>query len=108
MLRIKDARNARGWSQEKLAEAMGTTQQSIQRWESGQDIKSSQILELSKTLNVTVSFLLGVDSDSQYQQIVSTDNERELITHFRQLSHKAQQALLVGLHAYTSTDALHI
>ncbi len=61
--RIAEARTAKGWSQQQLADAIGATQQSIQRYESGaRDIKTSVILKLSAALGVTVSYLLGMDS----------------------------------------------
>ena len=60
--RIADARAIKGWSQSDLARKVGTTQQQIARYESGEnDVKSSIILKLSAALGVTVSFLLGLD-----------------------------------------------
>lgn len=83
MLRIKEAREARGWTQEQLAEAVNTTQQTIQRWESGQtDVKSNQIKAISKALGVTVSFIMNVVEDSSEQAKLSTD-EWELIRNYR-------------------------
>lgn len=63
--KIAEARAAKGWSQQRLAEELGTTQQTVQRYESGaRDIKSSVILQLSETLGVTVSYLLGISEDA--------------------------------------------
>lgn len=63
--KIAEARAAKGWSQQRLADELGTTQQTIQRYESGaRDIKSSVILQLSETLGVTVSYLLGVSDEA--------------------------------------------
>lgn len=63
--KIAEARAAKGWSQQRLADELGTTQQTIQRYESGaRDIKSSVILQLSETLGVTVSYLLGVSDNA--------------------------------------------
>lgn len=67
--KIAEARRAKGWSQQALAEKMGTTQQQIARWETGQrDPKADVILKMSSILGATVSYLLGVDSDSGYIQ----------------------------------------
>lgn len=64
--KIAEARAAKGWSQQRLADELGTTQQTIQRYESGaRDIKSSVILQLSETLGVTVSYLLGVSDEAK-------------------------------------------
>lgn len=63
--KIAEARIAKGWSQQQLAEKIGTTQQTIQRYESGaRDLKSSVIIKLSSALGVTISYLLGLkDTD---------------------------------------------
>ena len=62
--KIAEARVAKGWSQQQLADAIGATQQTIQRYESGaRDIKSSVIIKLSEALGVTISYLLGMESE---------------------------------------------
>lgn len=61
--KIAEARIAKGWSQQQLADAVGTSQQTIQRYEKGaRDIKASTILKLSSVLGVTVSYLLGMSA----------------------------------------------
>ena len=63
--KITEARIAKGWSQQDLAERLGTTQQTIQRYESGaRDIKSSVLVSLSKVLGVTISYLLGMENSA--------------------------------------------
>lgn len=62
--KIAEARVAKGWTQADLAKRIGTTQQTIQRYESGaRDIKSSVIIKLSAALGVTISYLLGLESE---------------------------------------------
>lgn len=69
--KIAEARRAKGWSQQQLAERLDTTQQQIARYETGQrDPKADVILKISSVLNVTVSYLLGVDSDSGYIEAI--------------------------------------
>lgn len=59
--KIAEARKAKGWTQQYLADRMGTTQQTIQRYETGtRDIKASTLRLLSETLNVTVAYLLDM------------------------------------------------
>lgn len=59
--RISEARAAKGWTQQYLAELMGTTQQTIQRYETGaRNITASTLKKLSETLGVTVAYLLGM------------------------------------------------
>lgn len=61
--KIAEARIAKGWSQQELADKLGTTQQTIQRYESGaRDIKSSVLVKLSAALGVTISYLLGMEN----------------------------------------------
>lgn len=61
--KIAEARIAKGWSQQDLADKLGTTQQTIQRYESGaRDIKSSVLVKLSAALGVTISYLLGMEN----------------------------------------------
>lgn len=62
--RIVEARKAKGWSQQDLANELGTSQATIQRYESGnRDPKSGVVVALSAALGVTVSYLLGVSDD---------------------------------------------
>lgn len=62
--KIAEARNAKGWSQAELARRIGTTQQQIARYESGEnDVKSSVIIKLSAALDVTISYLLGLTGE---------------------------------------------
>lgn len=61
--KIAEARIAKGWSQQELAEKLDTTQKTIQRYESGaRDIKSSVLIKLSSVLGVTISYLLGMEN----------------------------------------------
>lgn len=60
--RIAEARSALGWNQDQLAELVGTTQQSISRYETSQrDFAVSVLLRLCEVLGVTPSYLLYMD-----------------------------------------------
>ena len=94
MLRIAEARQIHNWSQEQLAEAIGTTQQTIQRWETGAvDPKISKVEAISSALGVTMSFLLGLDS-IEYDSSQPTTDERRLIDLYRSCSPKGREYLL--------------
>lgn len=59
--KILEARKAKGWTQQDLAERMGTSQQVIQRYETGaRNLKASVLVRLSEVLGVTVAYLLGM------------------------------------------------
>jgi transcriptional regulator with XRE-family HTH domain len=60
--RIREARDARGWTQAELAKRANTTQQAIQRYESGErEPKVSAVISMAAALGVTVPYLLGID-----------------------------------------------
>lgn len=72
--RIAEARDLKGWNQKQLAEAIGSTQQVISRYENGEnDVKSSVIIKMSRALGVTISYLLGL-SDDPYATPISPAN----------------------------------
>ena len=53
-------RKKKGWSQETLAQAVGVTNQSVSKWESGQCCPDIQLLpELARLLDISVDELLG-------------------------------------------------
>ena len=104
MLRIKEAREARGWTQERLAEAMNTTQQTIQRWETGQtDVKSTQIKEISRALGMTVSFIMGVDNES-LQPLDLTPDERDLLAAYRNMDAPQREMLLATARTFVAAS----
>lgn len=102
MLRIAEAREARGFTQEQLAQAIGTTQQSIQRWETGQvEPKISKIEDISRALGITVSFLLGVDNKHDTAQLTAEENE--MLNIMRRVTPYGKQQLLVFARGVAAT-----
>ena len=93
-MKIKEAREAKGWSQERLAVELSTTQQTIQRWESGQTaVKSTQLKELSRILGVTGSYLLDIEQE-QSQNVDIYYDERELLTLYRRMEPSQKLAFM--------------
>lgn len=63
--RIREAREKLGWTQAELAKKMGTTQQTIQRYEAGSvDVNSSKLVKLAKILGTTVDYLIGIPTNA--------------------------------------------
>lgn len=63
--RIREARERLGWTQAELAKKMGTTQQTIQRYEAGSvDVNSSKLVKLAKILGTTVDYLIGIPTNA--------------------------------------------
>lgn len=63
--RIREARERLGWTQSDLAKKMGTTQQTIQRYEAGAvDVNSSKLVRLAEILGTTVAYLIGIPTNA--------------------------------------------
>ena len=63
--KIVQLRKANGWSQEDLAEKLNVSRQAVSRWENGTALPdSNNILQLSKSFNVTADYLLNEDYTS--------------------------------------------
>lgn len=61
---IKELREERGMSQDKLAQMIGVTQDSISLWEKNKRIPNTPyIIALCKIFNVTSDYLLGLEND---------------------------------------------
>lgn len=91
--KIAEARRARGWSQRELAERIGTTQQQVARYESGEnDVKSSALIKLSSALGVTISYLLGLDSPPGSYTL--SHDEGELVDCYRSADGRGRENIL--------------
>lgn len=54
--RIAHYRNNRGWSQQRLANAIGTTQNNISRWESGaRTINIASLADIAAALHIPIT-----------------------------------------------------
>ncbi|MDE7401645.1 MAG: helix-turn-helix transcriptional regulator [Clostridia bacterium] len=60
-VRLKEARQEKGWTQKQLAEAINTTDDSIFSWEKGRSQPSIELLrKLCKVLDVSSDYLIGL------------------------------------------------
>ena len=74
MYRIAEARKMKGMSQLDLANAIGTTQQQVAKWESGKiDPRISSLKKIREALGVSLSYLLGMADDPSFVSVVSSD-----------------------------------
>lgn len=63
-LRVRQARLAKGMSQEKLADCLGLTFQQVQKYEKGMNrISASRLLVISELLGCSLLWLYGMDED---------------------------------------------
>lgn len=69
--RIKLARDLAGLTQEKLAEIIGVSRTAVVRWESGEtDPTIDHLIEMTKVLNVSADFLLGINDTNQTMDVL--------------------------------------
>ncbi|API94245.1 helix-turn-helix domain-containing protein [Virgibacillus pantothenticus] len=62
--KLKKEREERGWSQDRLAEKIYVSRQSISKWETGKNYPSIElIIELSDLFDITIDELLRSDED---------------------------------------------
>lgn len=60
--KIKELRQARGWTQAELARRMGVTRNGINSWEQGLSMPSpASLVELARIFSVSTDYLLGME-----------------------------------------------
>ncbi len=78
--RIKVLREQQNKTQSELAKQLGITRSSVNAWELGISVPSTQyIVELSNIFNVSTDYLLGVDTTSSISVAGLSDEDIELI-----------------------------
>lgn len=104
MLKIKDLRIEKGWTQKELAERIQTSNKNIWAWEnkiSSPDIET--LIVLAKVFEVTVDYLIGNSDDFGIVNIVAnselTEDEKAIIKKYRALSLFQQEAIRIQLDA---------
>ncbi|WP_304948353.1 helix-turn-helix domain-containing protein [Streptococcus sinensis] len=76
--KLFELRKEKGWSQEKLAEQINVSRQSISKWESDQALPElEKIVELSKIFQVTTDYLLLEESDKSEIKPVLSEDEKD-------------------------------
>jgi transcriptional regulator with XRE-family HTH domain len=65
-LKLKELREAKGWSQKKLADESGTSQKGISNWENGERVPAwDAVLKLAKALGVDCTAFGGLDEPTE-------------------------------------------
>lgn len=92
--RIKALREQAGFTQTQLAKFLGITRSSVNAWELGISVPSTQyIIELSQILKVSTDYLLCVDRTSAINTEGLTEEDVHLVhSIIRHLREKNQQA----------------
>ena len=80
--RIKELREKNNLTQTELAKRMNVTRSSVNAWEMGISIPSTEkIVELTLILHTTSDYLLGIDSNESLPIYKYSSEEKELIYH---------------------------
>lgn len=78
--RIKSLREQMNMTQSNLAKQLGITRSSVNAWEMGISVPSTQyIVELAHLFNVSTDYLLGVNTTSSISVAGLSDKDIELI-----------------------------
>lgn len=103
---VKELREMAGIQQKELAMAIGVTQPTVSDWENNKkDPKDERLEKLAAYFGVTKRVIRGLDpitSPSITDVDPLTPSESELITIFRELNDKGQDALLRQAHYLVS------
>ena len=108
---LREIREEMGFSQKELAKQMGVSPTNIYNYESGRtEPNIDTLIKLSKILNVSVDYLLGLEDDLGVKEYAPADaapgateramgDEAELLRAFRKLSPFARSAVMVQVKA---------
>ena len=78
--RIKHLREQQGLTQAELARRLGVTRSSVNAWELGISVPSTQyVVELADLFRVSTDYLLGVDKTSTLDVSDLTEQDVELV-----------------------------
>lgn len=74
--KVKKLREQKGLSQAELARLLGITRSSVNAWEMGISVPSTQyIVDLAGVFDISTDYLLGVDSSSTISVAGLTDSD---------------------------------
>ena len=78
--KVKKLREQKGLSQAELARLLGITRSSVNAWEMGISVSSTQyIVDLAGVFDISTDYLLGVDSSSTISVAGLTDSDILLV-----------------------------
>lgn len=60
---VKEHREAIGFSQERLGNVLGVSRNTVANWERGEQIKSTNLMQMVALFGCDVNELLGITSD---------------------------------------------
>ena len=104
---LKALRNKKGISQQKLADAIGVSQQSINKYENHKiEPDISTLIKIADFFETSVDYLIGhTEIDHIIEEITSctlNDEEIQLINRYRELSAKQKSGIQSVLDSYNN------
>ena len=100
VVRLKELRIENNLLQKQVAQAIGTNETTIVRWESGQSEPSAYyIAKLAKFFHVSADYLLGLEDDLGQKSFVDiqetlSSEELKVIAAYRNLSSSSRDMIL--------------
>lgn len=93
-LRIKEARQAKGWTQDQLAHAVDVSRSAVAQWETGRAGQvTGNLTRIAATLDVGVEFLMH-GGDKRAPTVASQGDELAMLRLYRECSPEDRQLLL--------------
>ena len=78
--RIKLLREQKGYTQSELAKHLGITRSSVNAWEMGISVPSTQyIIELAGLFHISTDYLLGMDSSASVSIAGLSEQDAQLV-----------------------------
>lgn len=91
MENLRFLRERKGWSQQKLADELFISQQSVYKYENGLAYPSLETLRLmSKLFNVSIDYIVGNNTSAP---TVLSEAEKNLLKNFNLLNPQQQKAI---------------
>ena len=102
---LKSLRNEKGISQQQLADVIGTTQQSINKYENHKiEPDIATLISIAQYFNTSVDYLIGnTEVNRVIENVEKYDlnkTEANLITQFRLLNNKEKESIFMVINNY--------
>lgn len=100
MIRLKEERKRNKYTQEEVAQLLGTSQQAISKYENGlREPDLTTLIELAKLYNVSLDYLVGFSEISEHGVSISTlsESEKKAQELFHNLSNDNQILILAKM-----------
>ena len=103
LTKLKELRKSLGISQKTLAEAIGVSQQSINKYENHNiEPDITTLMRIAKYFNTSVDYIIGNSNENSVPLLNITDEESKIICIYRTLDNRKKNSILEILNIYSS------